>query len=321
MRFSLANNKLPAPPSYNSQAMKTVLARVTLLLLLSSVVSFAQAPAWKELPLPTSKIIELPVPGEPQRTNSLPVTMALSPDGKYLALLNNGFGVKESAGRQSISVIDLASGKLTDFPDPRLGPYAAQSYFLGLAWSSDSRHLYASFGSITDPEGTKPGNTGNGIAVYRYTDGELRSERFIKIPLQTLAAGKRSSKVWDKLPDGKAIPYPAGLAVAYDRRTPGAHQEKLVVADNLSDDVLVVDPGDGENLAAHRCQHWPACARCLPLFCRDQFRWPAGMGQPMECLRDRGDASGEREGGAAHRRAQTQVGRRGRIAPDGVAAE
>jgi len=40
--------------------------------------------------LSTSKALFEPVPGAPQRTNSLPVTVVLSPDGRYLALLNNG---------------------------------------------------------------------------------------------------------------------------------------------------------------------------------------------------------------------------------------
>ena len=78
-----------------------------------------------------------PVPGDPQRTNSLPVTAALSPDGKYLALLNNGFGSAESNYHQSIAILDLATNQLRDFPDARLATHAQQTYFLGLAWSTD----------------------------------------------------------------------------------------------------------------------------------------------------------------------------------------
>jgi len=108
--------------------------------------------AQKEISLSTSKTLVEPVPGEPQRTNSLPVTAALSPDGTYLALLNNGFGSAESDYRQSIAVLNLATNQLRDFPDARLGPHAQQTYFLGLAWSPDGRELYASMASLTDPE-------------------------------------------------------------------------------------------------------------------------------------------------------------------------
>src|SRR5215475_2981275 len=79
-----------------------------------------QHPAEKEIPLPTSKQLQEPVPGSPHHTNSLPVTMALSPDGKYLALLNSGYGSAESKYQQSIAILDLATNQLRDFPDSRL---------------------------------------------------------------------------------------------------------------------------------------------------------------------------------------------------------
>src|SRR5215472_1527693 len=70
--------------------------------------------AEKEIPLPTSKKLQEPVPGgSPHRTNSLPVTMALSPDGKYLALLNSGYGSAESKYQQSITILDTAANQLS----------------------------------------------------------------------------------------------------------------------------------------------------------------------------------------------------------------
>ena len=68
-----------------------------------------QQAAKKEILLPTSKKLQEPVPGSPYRTNGLPVTMALSPDGKYLALLNSGYGSAESKYQQSIAILDLAT--------------------------------------------------------------------------------------------------------------------------------------------------------------------------------------------------------------------
>src|SRR6516225_3889575 len=67
---------------------------------------------------------------------------------------------------------------------------ARQTYFLGLVFSGDGTHLYASLGSITDPTGSKPGSTGNAIAVYSFQSGDLKPERLIKIPPQPLADGK-----------------------------------------------------------------------------------------------------------------------------------
>jgi hypothetical protein len=197
----------------------------------------------EEIPLPTSKTLLEPVLGKPQQTNSLPVTVALSPDGKYLALLNNGFGSAESNYRQSIAVLDLASDHLRDFPDARLATHAQQTYFLGLAWSADGKELYASMASLTDPEGEKPGNTGNGIAVYRFTNGGLTPDRLLKLPLVPLAAGRKNIYSTKHVPAGQTIPYPAGLALV--KRSSG---DALLVAENLGDDAVLVDAHDGKVL-------------------------------------------------------------------------
>src|SRR6202043_745405 len=119
----------------------------------------------RRINLPTSKTLTLPVPGYLARTNSFPATIALSPNARYAALLNQGYGTQESSARQSIAILDLSNNELRDFPDDRLSDdYSTrQSYFIGLAFSSDGKHLYASMGSITDPIGEKPKSTGNGI--------------------------------------------------------------------------------------------------------------------------------------------------------------
>ncbi len=213
---------------------------------LGVVSATAQVAAHKpqnEISLPTSKTLREPVPGEPQRTNSLPVTAALSPDGKYLALLNNGFGSAESGYRQSIAVLDLASNQLRDFPDSRLPIHAKQTYFIGLAWSGNGRELYASMASLTDPEGKKAGDTGNGIAVYRFASGALTPERFLKLPPAPL--GNDSKNVYGSqfVPAGYVSPYPAGIAMV--KRNGG---EALLVAENLADDAVLIDATDGKVL-------------------------------------------------------------------------
>ena len=199
----------------------------------------------RRINLPTSKSLTLPVPGYLGRTNSFPATIALSPDGRYAALLNQGYGTQESGARQSIAILDLSNNQLRDFPDDRLsdGYSTRQSYFIGLAFSSDGKHLYASMGSITDPTGEKPTSTGNGIAVYKFTDGRVTPERFIKIPPQPVAEGKEVAFGVRKTPAGTALPYPAGFAVL-----PGPKGDRLLVANNLSDNVIVLDTSSGKIL-------------------------------------------------------------------------
>ncbi|MGH9643852.1 MAG: bifunctional YncE family protein/alkaline phosphatase family protein [Terriglobales bacterium] len=198
--------------------------------------------------LPSSKNLTLPVPGFIARTNSFPATIALSRDGRYAALLNQGYGTVESGLRQSIGVLDLSTNKLRDFPDDRLTAdtkATRQSYFIGLAFSSDGKHLYASMGSITDPMGERATSTGNGIAEYKFADGEVTPERFIKIPPQRLAGGKQVAFGIKKTPAGTAPPYPAGFAVLS-----GASGDRLLIANNLSDNVVLLDVSSGKILGS-----------------------------------------------------------------------
>ena len=199
-------------------------------------------PERKQIPLSTSKLLMVPVPGEPQRTNSFPTAAVLSPDGRYLALLNNGYGTEESGFNESIAVLEIETGRLADYPDPRLGREARQTYFLGLTFSPDGKRLYASMASLTAAEGARPGDTGNGIAIYGFADGRPTPQGLIQIPLQELAPGKKST-LRGRTSTGKAVPYPAELAAF---RT--AAGERLLVADNLSDDALLMDAESGNVL-------------------------------------------------------------------------
>jgi DNA-binding beta-propeller fold protein YncE len=192
--------------------------------------------------LPTSKMLTVPSPGRIGSTNSFPETMVLSPDGRYVALLNDGYGTQETLAHQSIAILDLTSNKIAEYPDARLSDESHQSYFIGLAFSTDGKHLYASVGSLTDPTGTKAGDTGNGIAVYRFLAGKVTPERFIPIALQPLSTEKKLA-VGLTAPPHTAIPYPAGIALISD-----AGHDKLLIANNLSDNAIVLDPATGKVL-------------------------------------------------------------------------
>src|ERR1700691_1968071 len=85
--------------------------------------------------LPTSKQLIGEIPGHPQRLNSLPMSMAVSPDGRYVVTVNAGFGTAESQYQQSLAVLDTKTGDLADFPDARTLLTARQTLYSGLAFS------------------------------------------------------------------------------------------------------------------------------------------------------------------------------------------
>jgi DNA-binding beta-propeller fold protein YncE len=208
-----------------------------------------------QIDLPSSKQLSA-VPGDPQRLNSLPMSLAVSPDGRYVVTVNAGYGTVESKYEQSLAVMDTRTGKVTDFPDDRTTTRDRQTLYSGLAFSRDGKHVYASMASLTAPvAGQAPAsrrqgagddqaaprpNTGNGIAVYSFDDGAIAPERIIPIPLEKLAGSRRTKLIRDA--DGTmGVPYPAAIAVIGE-----SGSEKLLVADNLSDDALLIDATTGK---------------------------------------------------------------------------
>jgi hypothetical protein len=237
----LSTSQLESSGGPVTRFSRTIL--LTAFLAFHIALSAQEQPAASSISLPTSKTLTIPTPGRIGSTNSFPATIAISPDAHYAALLNDGFGTQETTEMQSLAILDLKTNQLADYPDKRFAGEAHQSYFLGLVFSSDGKHLYASVGSITDATGEKPGDTGNGIAVYSFTDGKVAPERFIAIAPQPLAAGKKVAIALRKTPPGTAIPYPAGLALVSAR----GHDE-LLIADNLSDNVVLLDVASGKVL-------------------------------------------------------------------------
>jgi DNA-binding beta-propeller fold protein YncE len=190
--------------------------------------------------LPTSKQIVRPVPGSPQRLNSLPMSMAVSPDARYVVTVNAGYGTFESNYMQSLAVMDTQTGTVADFPEADTRERAKQTLYSGLAFSRDGKHIYASMGSEADPLGTASGDTGSGVVVYGFDAGKIVRQRMMKIPLQQLAAGRKTMLIDGKEGD-KGVPFPAAIAVVEQ-----AGAERLLVAGNLSDDVLLMDAATGK---------------------------------------------------------------------------
>lgn len=187
----------------------------------------------RALRLPTSRTLTLPVPGFVGRTNGYPATIAVSPDGRHAALLNQGFGTEETGVRQSIAILDLGVNEVHDFPDDRFGDRQKYSYFIGLAFSTDGTHLYASMSSLSDSK----------IAIYKFQDGRVTPDREIAIPPQRLAPGKELIIDAGERPAGTAPTYPAGLTVV-----PSASGDRLLIANNLSDSVSLLDVESGQIL-------------------------------------------------------------------------
>ena len=130
----------------------------------------------------------------PQRLNSLPVSMAVSPDGRWVVTVNGGYGRFESRYMQSLAVMDTRTVKVVDYPDARTLGKSEQVLFSGLAFSADGKRLYGSIASLTDPEGRRWGH-GSGVQVYSFADGKIAPERVMKIPMQKLAAGRTTKLV------------------------------------------------------------------------------------------------------------------------------
>jgi hypothetical protein len=150
-------------------------------------------------------------------------------------LLHSGYGAYTSGEKQSLTVLNLETNELADFPDNRLGSKARQTYFLGLAFSLDGKHLFASMASLTDPLGKKKGSTGNGIAVYSFENGHIAPERFLPLtPRENIPAGK------ERRADFKDVTYPAGLSIGQS-----GGEERVLVACNNSDEAILLNASDG----------------------------------------------------------------------------
>ncbi len=197
-------------------------------------VLFAQEAA-QRVQLPNGKLLG-EVPGRPRQINNLPTAIAISPDGRFAVLLHSGFGAYTSGEKQSLSVLNIETDELIDFPDARLGSDAKQTYFLGLAFSLDGKHIFASMASLTDPLGKQKGSTGNGIAVYSFENGRIVPEQFMALaPRTKIPQGKK------RRAEFKDVTYPAGLSIGLS-----GGEERLLVASNNSDEAVLMNVSDGK---------------------------------------------------------------------------
>ena len=125
--------------------------------------------------LPTGRVLD--PAGTIWPVGSMPLAMTLSPSGREIVVLLNGWR------EQGVQVIDRASGRIV-----QTLPQAAA--FLGLAFSPDGRTLYAS--------------GGNQDVIYRYAWSGGRATLADSIIIEPKAPGKNGKR------------YPAGFALSPD---------------------------------------------------------------------------------------------------------
>src|SRR5262249_25030859 len=201
------------------------------ILLLLVVPSSRPQDRWQPVYLPTGKaLVEPPAGAFVSDLNAFPINSAMSPDGRYVAFLNNGYGHSMSGFRKSIAIYDRVTGLVSDFTEPGTGlnfdgPADICTPFYGIAFSSSGKSLYLSLASTRkDP---KLGDrTQNGVRIFSLTERGLHPAGYIQI---------RPSDV--PLPEGvrqnNPSPTPSGLSVKPDPDNPG--QDLIYAALTLSD--------------------------------------------------------------------------------------
>lgn len=167
---------------------------------------------------------------------SLPVAMVPSPDGRYLIVVNSGFGIQfngsTNRGQQSLAVIDLSgSGE----------PLVIQNVYFP---TPQSANVGVVFSQKPDPDRSFPlyvsGGVENKIWVFRYTPGAPAPiapsspgpATTVNAPFIDVAGFANSSNT-PRYNDNRPPVYPAGLALAADGNT-------LFVANNLADNLGIV---------------------------------------------------------------------------------
>ncbi len=191
----------------------------------------SQSGAWQPIPLPSGKILHEPPAGTfLSDLNAFPINSAVSPGGRYVAFLNNGFGHPSSGFRKSIAIFDRANGQLSDTPEPGTGlnfdgPANISTVYYGIAFSSSGSRLYVSIAS-TKRDRRLGDRTQNGIRIYRVSDRGLAPDGVIQVTPAMIPFTKGI-----KL--NNPSPTPSGISVMPDPENPG--EDLIYAALTLSD--------------------------------------------------------------------------------------
>jgi len=80
--------------------------------------------------IPNSKLFG-ELPGNPRRINNFPTAAAVSPDGRFAVFLHSGYAAYTSSQKQSLTVLNLESDSVRDFPDDAMAHFALGNVFAG----------------------------------------------------------------------------------------------------------------------------------------------------------------------------------------------
>ena len=193
--------------------------------------AFPQGGPWQTVALPSGKVLREPPAGTfVSDLNAFPINSAISPNGRYVAFLNNGYGHPSSGFRKSIALYDQVTGQLSDTSEPGTGlnfdgPTDISTTYYGIAFGSAGTRLYVSIAS-TKKHPKLGDRTQNGIRIYRVTDEGLAPAGAIQI---------HPSQI--RFPAGIKLnnpsPTPSGISVAADPRNP--REDLIYAALTLSD--------------------------------------------------------------------------------------
>src|SRR5690348_17618917 len=111
----------------------TILVILIVIVIIFALVRRPEQAHRRSINLPSSKALYVPAPGHPQPTNSFPTAVALSPSGRYLAILNNGYGTEQSDFQQSSAIVDLSTHKVVALHVSCWARKPVQPYYLGRA--------------------------------------------------------------------------------------------------------------------------------------------------------------------------------------------
>jgi DNA-binding beta-propeller fold protein YncE len=209
----------------------TILLVCFILVGVSSALPQTQEVSWRAVPLPSGKILHDPPAGKfLSDLNAFPINSAVSPNGRYIAFLNNGFGSPSSGFRKSIAIYDRVNRQLSDTQEPGTGlefngPLNISTLYYGIAFSSNGSRLYASIAS-TKKDPKLGDRTQNGIRIYRVGDRGLAPDGAIQITPAQIPFPKG-------LKQNNPSPTPSGLSVMPDPQNPG--EDLIYAALTLSD--------------------------------------------------------------------------------------
>ncbi len=197
---------------------------------------------WNPVRLPSGKVLVDPPAGRfISDLNAFPINSAVSPDGRYVAFLNNGYGYATSGFRKSVAILDRINGQVSDNSEPGTGlkfdgPAKISTLFYGIAFSSNGKQLYVSVAS-TKRDKKMGDRTQNGIRIYDVGEEGLSPSGSIQILPSEIPfpAGVKLNN---------PSPTPSGLSVCPDLENPGS--DLIYAALTLSDAAVELSTKTGK---------------------------------------------------------------------------